>query len=65
MAFRHTVGDKVTSRIDNGNIKTGEEGLITHLANYPGEEYPWTMETEDGRTAAYNGFELAKEGEEQ
>ena len=64
MATRHTVGDVVTSRVDNGKIKVGDVGIVVHFANYPGEEYPWTVETEDGRKEAFNGFELAKENED-
>jgi hypothetical protein len=62
--YRHEIGDVVTSRINSGKIKLGDVGVIIDFTDYPGEGYPWIMETLDGRRAAFNGFELAKEDED-
>lgn len=55
-----TVGDRVESLINNSKIKAGEVGVVVRFDGYPGEEYPWSVELADGRSAAYNRFELKK-----
>jgi len=49
------VGDRVETLVEVYRIAAGEVGTITNYDSWSGEEYPFVVTLDDGRSAAYTG----------